>query len=64
MTYEHWFKENDRVELMNEPRCYGTVVLVDKNIEDPTTVIIRWDDCKENTDTQWSNKLRKVDEVE
>jgi hypothetical protein len=61
--YQHWFTEKDRVELVREPGCLGTVVHVDRNIEDPTTVEIRWDEAPETTDIQWSNKLRKIETV-
>jgi hypothetical protein len=61
--YEHKFKEDDRVEHVNAVGCYGTVKHVDRNIPDPNTVTVSWDDCPKDDDIQWSNKLNKVDDI-
>jgi hypothetical protein len=61
--YEHKLKEGDRVEHVRAVDCYGTVKEVDTNLPDPTTVIVLWDDTPEDKDTQWSNKLNKVEGV-
>lgn len=49
-------KVGDRVVLSKETSSSGTVVHVDDNLEDITTVRVKWDDTGD-IDTQWSNKL-------
>lgn len=49
-------KVGDKVVLVKEPESVGTVVQVDDNLEDITTVRVKWDDTGD-IDTQWTNKL-------
>jgi hypothetical protein len=55
MEYTFKFTEGDRVSHVKEPDAIGIIQEVDRNIPDPTTCVVLWNDGFKGV--HWTNKL-------
>lgn len=61
---DYGFSENDKIYHIKDSSWTGRVISIDRDYDHGgiTTCLIHWDDYDDNqTDIQWTNKLRKME---